>query len=237
MHTRHGRSVVCNLQQKITEILSRGNHVTIRTCFTPDRQGKAPWVMLTSEDQTRKFFSDPSFNWKYGGYTTWLNDPDLTEVLLGEIPQNKMNEDPTIQQTYASWTVTCTELGDIIMQVRPHTAHLRGHEEAGPDDLITYYLRVDPSDEHTLRASSQMIGTNIQNDEQAHAFADLALENVTLWWSKYDIPKRLAALASVYTTPRFATPVLEGQAQLDRKKWCKIYSLKIDLVDDSDDLE
>lgn len=230
-------SDVAHIIDKIDEILARGNHVTVRTCFTPDRQGKAPWVMIASEEQARMFFSDPSFEWKYGGYNVWIQDPDLTELLVGEIPQNKMNEDPIVQHTYASWTVTCTELGDIIMQVRPHTAHLRGHEEAGPDDLITYYLRVDPSDKHTLRASNQIIGANLQNDEQARALASLALENITLWWEKYEIPKRLAALALVFTTPRFATPVLEGQAQLDGKKWCKIYSLKIDLVDDSDELK
>ncbi len=214
------------------EILARGNHVTIRTCFSPDQRGKAPWIMLTSETQAEEFFTNPNFPWKYGGYQTWIAHPTLTEILVGEVPQNKMNEDSIIQQEFASWTVTCTELGEIIMQVRPHTAHLRGHEEASPDDLVTYRLIKDPSNSDLLRVSGQMVGTNLTHDEVGRELAALAITRLMEWWRHYSLPKRLAAAGILYPPPHFAIPVLEGQVRVGKEQWCKVYGLKIDKVEE-----
>lgn len=212
-------------------ILSRGNHVTLRTCFSPDPRGKAPWVMLTSETQATEFFTNPDFPWKYGGYSAWQTDPSLTEILVGEIPQNKMNEDPIVQYDFASWTVTCTELGEIIMQVRPHTAHLRGHEEASPDDLITYRLVKNPSDPEGIRIANQTVGANLTNDEVGHNLANLSVTRLMDWWIRFALPKRLAAAGHLYQPPHFAIPVLEGQSRVGSQDWCAIYGIKSDNVE------
>ncbi|MBI5620646.1 hypothetical protein HY949_02635 [Candidatus Gottesmanbacteria bacterium] len=214
------------------DILARGNHVTLRTCFSPDPRGKAPWVMLTSEIQVKDFFENPDFPWKYGGYSVWKTDPSLTEVLVGEIPQNKMNEDPAVQHNFASWTVTCTELGEVIMQIRPHTAHLRGHEEASPDDLITYRLVLDPSDPDSVRVANQTVGVNLTDDDVAQSLATLSVSRLMDWWKRFELPKRLAAAGHIYPPPHFAIPVLEGQSRVGNQHWSAIYGIKNDNVEE-----
>lgn len=214
------------------EILARGNHATIRSCFSPDQRGKSPWVMLTSETQAEEFLTNPDYPWKYGGYATWRTDPSLTEVLVGEIPQNKMNEDPIVQHEFASWTVTCTELGEIIMQVRPHTVHLRGHEEASPNDLVTYRLIKDPSNPDLLRVSGQTVGTNLTHDAVGRELAALAITYLMEWWKRFELAKRLAAAGLLYPSQHFSIPVLEGQARVGKEQWCKVYGLKIDKVEE-----
>lgn len=215
------------------DILSRGNHVTIRTCFAPDPRGKAPWVMLTSEKQVQEFFDNPDFPWKYGGYSAWKSDPSLTEVLVGEIPKNKMNEDPAIQYNFASWTVTSTELGEIIMQVRPHTAHLRGHEDASPDDLITFRLIKDPLHHEGVRIANETVGANLASDDVGHKLAALSSARLMDWWVRHELPKRLAAAGALYPPPHFAIPVIEGQSRVGPDgDWCAIYGLKSDKVEE-----
>ncbi|MEK7543761.1 MAG: PEP/pyruvate-binding domain-containing protein [Patescibacteria group bacterium] len=213
------------------DIFSRGNHVTIRSCFSPDQRGKAPWVMLTSEAQVKDFFTNPDFPWKYGGYSAWQTDPSLTEVLLCEVPENKMSEDPAIRDQFASWTVTSTELGEIILQIRPHTPHLRGHEEASPDDLITYRLVKNPSDPEGIRIANQTVGANLTNDEVGHNLANLSVTRLMDWWIRFALPKRLAAAGHLYQPPHFAIPVLEGQSRVGSQDWCAIYGIKSDNVE------
>lgn len=215
------------------EILARGNHVTIRTCFAPDPRGKAPWVMLTSDAQIQEFFYNPDFPWKYGGYSKWKSDPSLSEALVGEIPKHKMNEDPAIQYNFASWTVTSTELGEIIMQVRPHTAHLRGHEDASPDDLITFRLVKDPLHPDEVRIVQQTIGANLTDDDTGHNLAALSATRLMDWWKRHELPKRLAAAGALYPPPHFAIPVIEGQSRVGPNgDWCAIYGLKSDKVEE-----
>lgn len=216
----------------LKDILTLGNDATVRTCYNPDRQGKAPWVLFTNESQVDQFFDNPVFTSTYGGYQTWIEDPMLTELLVGNIPKNKLSEDPDLLSQHASWTVTCTELGDVIMQVRPHTAQLRGHEEASPDDLITYRFIIDPTDETDIRWTNLSIGEHLKNDLQAEEEAQLVLKHILSWWNTYDIPKRLAAISHVYPSPVYATAVLEGQTRIGKNEWCKIYGLKIDKVEE-----
>lgn len=215
------------------DIFSRGNHVTIRSCFSPDQRGKAPWVMLTSDAEIQDFLTNPNFLWKYGGYQTWTADPTLTEVLLCEVPKNKMSEDPAIRDQFASWTVTCTELGEIIMQVRPHTPHLRGHEDASPDDLITFRLIKDPLHPEEVRIAHQTIGVNLTDDDTGHKLADLSATRLIEWWKRHELPKRLAAAGALYPPPHFAIPVIEGQSRVGPDgDWCAIYGLKSDKVEE-----
>lgn len=214
------------------EILARGNHTTLRSCFSPDLRGKAPWVMFTTEKEADEFFTNPNFPWKYGGYQSWIADPTLTEILVGEVPKNKMNEDLMIQHEFASWTVTCTELGEIIMQIRPHTAHLRGHEEASPNDLITYRLVKDTSNPDLIRVSGQTVGSNLTHDAVGRELAALAITHLMEWWKRFELAKRLAAAGLLYPSQYFAIPVLEGQARVGKEQWCKVYGLKIDKVEE-----
>lgn len=214
------------------EILARGNHTTLRSCFSPDLRGKAPWVMFTTEKEADEFFTNPDYPWKYGGYQSWIADPTLTEILVGEVPKNKMSEDPIIQQEFASWTVTCTELGEIIMQVRPHTAHLRGHEEASPNDLVTYRFVKDTSNPNLIRVSDQTVGSNLIHDAVGRELAALAITHLMEWWKRFELAKRLAAAGLLYPPPHFAIPVLEGQARVGKEQWCKVYGLKIDKVEE-----
>ena len=219
------------LRSHLNTILESGRHVTLRTCYTPDRRGRTPWVVLTTQNQVMQFLDNPDFSWKYGGYGSWIPDPELTEVLVGAIPKDKLSEDPDVQSQHGSWTLTCTESGEIILQVRPHTAQLRGHEEAEVDDLVTYRLRPDASDPHALRIVEAESGEHLADDERAQAIALQTAQTILSWWRTYDIPERMAAAAEMYQPPAYSIPVLEGQTRVGESPWCLVYGMKIDKME------
>lgn len=161
-----------------------------------------------------------------------MSDGELTELLLAAVPQGKMREDPDIQYQHAAWTLTHTEGGELVLQVKPHNAHLRGHEDAAREDLITCTIQLDPEYPHTISGVQVSVGDNLKQDALAMDMATQVSQIVTaLWWKNYDLPARMAATGAVYPPPVYTVPVLEGQARVnDGNRWIKIYGMKIDHV-------
>jgi len=217
------------IQTLLTNILKEGNDATVRTCHYPLRPGSSPWVLLTKVEDVDRFFQDASYSPKYGGYPSWVTDSDFTEAIVGRIPKDKLNPNPTIQREHCAWTLTCTDTG-VILQIRPFSSQLRGHEEAMGDTLITVETSYDPKKEN-LRPYTIRLGDSLKENEEASAFAQLVAETIFhQWWDRYQLPQRVAAIARVFPQPDYAIPVLEGQARIkpDGTSWCKIYGIKTD---------
>ncbi|MFZ5845029.1 MAG: PEP/pyruvate-binding domain-containing protein [Patescibacteria group bacterium] len=227
-----------NLQTLLKNIIRRGSHATVRTCYTPDRRGRAPWALITSGEDIADFLENFTYgrnDSRYGGYPRWLAEPDLTEILVGEIPKDKLNPDPAIQHQHCAWTLTATEAGDILLQVRPFSAQLRGHEQTTDDDLISFTAKYSSRDPSGLEIIQTKIGNNLENDPEAQSLANFVAETVFGgWWKSHQLPQRMAAAAEVFPKPNFPTPVLEGQARLNPhgRSWYLIYGMKIDIAEE-----
>lgn len=210
-------------------ILKKGNHVTIRSCYYPDQQ-YLPWVFIARPSQIDEFLSNPEYPGKYGGYPKWITNPNLTEVLVGSNPKDKLNPDPAISREHGSWTLTCSDQGEVILQIDPYTPHLRSHEDVDKENLVTCFVDIDPNDPNNISNIRVEMGENIQDEPIADNLTKYTISNIlTLWWAKYDIPKRMAAATEIFPHKSYATPVLEGQTRFP-SKWCLIYGIKIDPV-------
>lgn len=217
------------IQTLLTDILEEGNDATVRTCHYPLRLGSSPWVLLTKVEDIPRFFQDASYSPKYGGYPRWVTDSDFTEAIVGRIPKDKLNPDPTIQREHCAWTLTCTDTG-VVLQISPFSSQLRGHEEAIGDMIITVETSYD-ANEKNLRPYTITLGDNLEGNEEASAFAHLVAETIfNRWWYTYQLPQRLAAIGRIFPQPDYSVPVLEGQARIrpDGTSWCKIYGIKTD---------
>ena len=211
-------------------ILREGKHVTIRSCYFPD-QRFLPWVFITDPSQIDIFFSRPDYPSKYGGYPKWTQNEFLTEVLVGANPKDKMSEDKAIRFEHGSWTLTCSEQGQIILQIDPHTPHLRGHEEVKEDDLTTCFVRIDQYNPKNMSNIRVEMGKNLQSEPVSENLVEHTIDTVfNSWWAKYDIPKWMAAATEIFPYGSYATPVLEGQTRFP-SKWCLFYGMKIDPVE------
>ncbi len=217
-----------SIKARLIDILTERDDATIRTCHTPPRPGGSPWAQLTKVEDIDRLFTDPTYS-KYGGFSTWTADSDLTEVIVGRIPKDKLNPAPEIQRQHCAWTLICTDTG-VVLQISPFSSQLRGFEGAQTDDLVTIQATYNPSAEH-LDDFTLSVGTSLQENQEALAFAQFVGETVLgTWWYDFDLPKRMAALSNVFPQPQYSVPVLEGQARIkpDGTTWCKIYGVKTD---------
>lgn len=221
------------IKARANKILASGKHVTVRTCFNPDPKGKAPWVFFTDPSQIDDFFTNPDYPGKYGGYPRWLTEPALTEVLVGANPKDKLSENEYIRRQHGAWTLTCNKIGRVVLQIQPYTPHLRGHEHIGSENLITCFLHFDPKNPESITGIQVVTGDNLKGEAVAENIAKYTIDHIVLWWTQYDIPKRMAAATAIFSPPDYATPVLEGQTRAF-SQWCLVYSMKIDRIDRPD---
>ena len=222
-------SMAYTIESRLSQIFKHGNHATIRTCHTPARPAGGPWVLIRSFEDFQQFLVDPHFS-KYGGLQELLN-PDLTELLVGEIPPGKMDDDnQEIQNQYAAWTLSCLgNSGLVVFQVFPHNAHLRTHEpkwkngkQTSGDDLITFTTHYDPTTPDELSEIHEHVGSHLQSDSLAYELATSARDTIFRnWWELYQLPLRMAAISQALG----ANTIFEGQVNI-QDKWCKGYGIK-----------
>lgn len=222
------------IRQALKHILRRGDSdATMRTCHTPPQVGGSPWVLLTNESDIDRFFEDAHYSPKHGGYPRWEQDPELTEVIIGKIPKDKLNTQPEIARQHCAWTLTANETG-VILQISPFTSQLRSFETGTRDDFITITATYD-SRTGSLRIDEPSIGENLLTEEsrdESTYFAQLVGNRVlNEWWTEYQLAARVAAVGTVLSPAEgFSEPVLEGQARVRNGElaWCKMYGLKVD---------
>jgi pyruvate,orthophosphate dikinase len=204
----------------LTKIFAGGHHATIRTCHVPAMPANGPWALVRNMENFEQFLIDDNYSPKYGGFHKFLENPDLTEILVGNIPVGKMEAIPEIQYKHCAWTLSCTENGTVILQVHPHNPHLREHEKAIREDLITYTTRFDPKSVNKLALVQREIGKNFLKDDLAINLGEISRHNIfDLWWTNYNLPQRMAAVTRVLGI----NATFEGQAT---EKWCLGYGIK-----------
>lgn len=81
-------ALVRTIQPILTRIFASGNHSTIRTCHDPALPAGGPWALVRNMDDFRRFLIDDQYS-KYGGLQQFLSHPQLTELLVGDIPIGK----------------------------------------------------------------------------------------------------------------------------------------------------
>lgn len=204
----------------LTKIFASGHHATIRTCHNPALLANGPWALVRNMDNFEQFLVDDHYSPKYGGFRTFLANPQLTELLIGNIPVGKMEADPKIQYNHCAWTLSCLDNGKVILQVHAHNPHLREHEKAKREDLITYTTQFDPKSGNRLAPVETEIGENLLHDGLAQALGEIARKNIfDKWWTEYNLPQRMAAITKVLGI----NATFEGQAT---KSWCLGYGIK-----------
>lgn len=215
-----------SMEQTIKPILTRvfknGNHATIRTGHLPAIDGGGPWALIRNKEDFKRFLHDGSYS-IFGSFENFLSNPDLKEILVGEIPQGKMEDDPNIQHHYGAWTLSCPDNGNVVLQVHPHDAHLRGFEEVEKDNIVTFTAHFDPTSATQLSNVHIDIGENLTDDSVALTLAEVVRETVLEhWWTDHQLPQRMAAITSVLDYN--INPVFEGQARDDGL--CLAYGMK-----------
>jgi len=212
----------------LDEIFANGNHATLRTCHNPRRPANGPWVLLRDLDDFNRFRLDRSFS-KYGNFDNFL-DPDLTELLLGEIPPGKMeDQDKEVQYHFGAWILSALPNGLVILQVYPHNAHLRTHEpqwkngyESFNADFITNTTHYNPGGPNELSEFKEHIGAHLKGDYTAHVLSTIVRDTIfKTWWESYQLPLRMAAITGCYKKHNTS---LEGQVHTNG--WCQIYGIK-----------
>ncbi len=223
------------IKRRVGEILAAGFDATLRTGHFPDvAGGKGPWVSLTNSAEVEEFFTNPYFPSKYGGYHVWIAHPRLTEILVGQIPKDKLHSSPEIARQHCAWTLSATQNNELIIQVHPHSPHLRALDEEDADKFITYTIPIDTKTGRLADMVVPEIGELLKNDPLAMRLAQLVQHTLRSWYPQYLIPHRLAALATLFPhTDNYAPPALQGQARMypDGKSWVLSYDLNLDRFD------
>lgn len=217
------------IRRKLRNIIQSGHDATVRTCFRESRRG--PWASITSEQDIEEFLINPDYTKKYGGFPRWRAQGGLTEILIGDIPKDKLNE--RMAGEHATWTLSALKTGEVMLQIHPFTAMLRGfEEEKGNDHLITIRARFRPKHPDDLKIMDQQVGREIFENSRAHQFGEYIIQKVLRdWWKEHHLAARLAAITDIFPEKNFVTPVLEGQARMDAQGnplWCLVYGMKID---------
>lgn len=220
------------VKARVERILAKGSDVTVRTGHHPDRSGGGPWVLITKPRELEKFFSDPEYS-KYGGFAEIVSDPQLTEIIVGEVPKDKLRPNKRIQRQHGTWTLACTEMGEILLQIRPFSPHLREHDSAEEEELISFTVRLDSDNGETPRlfdANTEVKkGEALVRSSKAGKLALLVWDTVVRdWWPRHELPSRMAVASEFFHPPSSGIPVLEGQARIGPRgeSWCLVYGIK-----------
>jgi len=221
------------VKQQINKAMATGSDVTVRTCRYPDTRGTSPYAVLTKEEDIRRFFDDSNYTKEHGGWPRWLKDQTITEVVVGEIPKNKLNPDYARYQ--CNWTLTCVG-NKIYLQIVPGSPLLRSQEEKLPEEMITVEVQFDPSSTNGIHLNHLEIGESLKGDSERFTYLNLVAKTVLgKWWKEYNLPLRMAAISEVFSRDNFLTPGLEGQAsrpssdKISNTGWGPIvYGVKLD---------
>jgi phosphohistidine swiveling domain-containing protein len=213
-----------DIAQTITELLSRGSDVTVRTCHTPPKRGASPYFTITGTEGQTRFLGSTLAEWR--------RDPELTELIIGAIPKDKLN--PAFEGHHCTYTVFPDASGTIRIQFHMGPK-LRSHESGNVEEFITARAKQKP--DGGLDFLSTQVGTAVMDRPDIIRFAGLVFDRLGEWWSTYDMSTRLAAVSEVIGRDGSYYPLaLEGQARMDPDTimqggslvWIKTYGLKID---------
>lgn len=230
---------IAYIKKRLREVVAQeGCEASIRTCHVPPLEGGGPWARVASEQDIEELFTNPEYS-KYGNYNRMILDAEtednghltahkVKEILIGKFPEGKLDPAPEVQKEHCAWTMSATSEGDVVLKIRPFSSQLRDHDTVSSDDMITVILApVATREQDAVLERDRKIGANI-NPHDAKLFLELVFENIAEWWAQYNLPKRLAAITSVFPSTKYGVPILQGQGRVGAKTWCKLYDINID---------
>lgn len=213
------------VRKYLRQALNSGSDVTIRTCRYPDTRGTSPYAVITNKADEEHFFQDPNYTNRHGGWHRWLDDSSITEVVVGEIPKNKLN--PKFYQYHCNWTLSC--VGEhLYLQIVPGNPFLRSQETMLPERMITVEMKHDSSCPNGIRLQRLVVGSELKTNTDRYTFLNVVARTVLgTWWKDHNLALRMAAVSEVM--PQFLVPGLEGQASIfPGNEWVKVYGVKAD---------
>lgn len=227
------------VREKISAILARGMHASFRTCHNPQRPGGGRWAPITNQEELDRFLSCENY-YKYGGYPVLVDDSELTEVLIGEFPADKLN--PECAKDHCIWTLTISEMGILDVTIKPFTSHFRSLEEADPDDLVSISIGPRLSFSEILENMDIHYGENLdKDDKRVEEFVKGVWDTINEWMRK-GLISSIVALQQIF--PRIdsngellhRTIALEGQYRIGFNRWKNplIYGIKADVVNNGE---
>ena len=226
------------IKSKLKDIIERGNHASIRTCHTPQLQGGGPWASITNQDDIERMFRDVNFS-KYGNYGQMISSKEnkqVTEILVGEFPKDKLSKDPEIEKQIGTWTLNISPIGRINLQFIPYSAQLRLHDQTSKENMISYSTEsvgVGYGSQQSSALSKLEIGKNLENDEIAKVMFFTMVSKLSEQIASFDLLERIAAVTEAFPRSQYGIPTIEGHLRLQLDKgqfWMLIYGLKIDLL-------
>lgn len=221
-----------SIRQMLKEIIERGNHATIRTVHEPPLLGRAPWLLVSDLNDVEKIFSDPNYSRKYGNYYQAIQpirECEVPYVIISEIPPGKLN--PQLSADHAVFTLTPID-DQIVVQIRPHTPHLRDLE---PDDKVLPAENVitvifEKTSFGYWLPIRQTAGRNVEDEGKRMARA--IIDGVGRWLNEEEIAEKMARLNLLFPPNKYITPVLQAQARFSpdptRISWMKVYGINAD---------
>jgi len=222
---------ITGIKKRVKQVLEAGFDATIRTAHHPDIfRGKGPWASLTNLVDLEIFLSER--------YPTW-RQPELTEIFIGQIPKDKLSENPAIRRQHCAWTLSATLNNELIVQIYPHSPHLRDFDdEKSVERFITYILSYDVQKNGLAPHAVPKVGDQLTNDSLAVRLGSLVEQTVRKWFTQYNLAQRLAALTEIFPVEAgYSVPSLQGQARIypDGKHWILIYDINNDPVNGKGD--
>jgi phosphohistidine swiveling domain-containing protein len=211
-----GKNNIEGISAAVLSALAGGNEASLRTCHYPPTLATAPWTGITNPSQLGTFLT--------GQFRRWLANHALTEVAVGINPRGKLNEE--FAKEHCVFTIQVLG-GEVVIQVFPHTAHLRTLDKKfiNQDASIILRATIDRHSPYGLGPISTLFGRDVANDPQAQQFADLVKRTVfEQWWRPpVALPNRMAALGQ-----EAGMNAIECQARIrpDGTSWCLIYGGK-----------
>jgi len=211
---------------KVEEIITRleknindGYDASIRTCIHPDLPGRGRWIAISSLEEIKNLFKkDKNGVSPYDRLIEPIEGSQVTEVLIGALPKNKLNLE--FNDEHCVWSLIATSDGQLILQMLPHTIKLREFATTKKEKLVTSVF------DKNLKVLRLEFGSSLVNDQKAKKIFTQVRNTVLGWIKEYDLVARIAAIAQLF--PNYYSPILEGQARISGKQskgWCLVYGI------------
>lgn len=220
------------LSNRLHALLDDAHDVTVRTAHHPPRPNEGPYAVLTSHKDIQQFLTDPEFG-RHGGLEAFFAGGDLSELIVGQIPKDKMNK--AFFPVHCSWTLRVSAHGELILQIHPFSPLLRDQNQATAEDLITYTIDTT-LDGPAIEKVTVVYGAHLTQEgvhERAMAFGTNVFNTIFEWMNTYELNRRLIVAAQVFPTDQFCSAVLCGQARINDAgdlDWCRVYDLNLDPI-------
>jgi phosphohistidine swiveling domain-containing protein len=245
------------LKTQMLDIVHEGKWVGLRTCYIREQPlGLSPWHMaIRSEEDVARFLNDEEFRtYTYrgrklgGGYSTWIRNPDLREIIvlynppeLGLSAPEYPAYDSTCEHKHFVLTVSaetnCDLVDRIVVNVKLGTDQLRSFETIDRKELIRIEMPLHPDIPFALESCEySFFGKDAMHHNELVHQGDIDPRTVWIaqqvvrtvfeeWWNPpFDLPRVMCALQKGFN---LNTLEVQGRAEEDgRLEYILVYEMR-----------